>query len=359
MKGFTIRIIPFLLMLSCGASCMTAGDEVAFMRGGALRVVALDDLSERVVTELPKYERPITWSPDGRHLLFWKHSAIGWDIWRVDADGGNPVNLTNVESGGCRSAVYSPDGARIAFLRDQPQGVYIMNADGSASRRLTANGHRDEPPAFSPDGTRLVYMALARIGERRVRTDLHVIDVVAADGELQNPPAICAGSSASWSRDGRSILLSGRREGNREILLIAPDGANQRNLTRSREDDDHPVWSPDGTRIAYFTGTGESTHELRLMNADGSGVQTLATIEGLTWPVTWSPGGRRVAYAGGSREARSLFVVDVAAGKSRRLAQGGVGFPVWRPRPATRRAGSGRHADPEPRKLHHPKRGSC
>ena len=320
-----------LILLSGSVSCTTTGDEIAFMQSGALRVIELDGRAERIVTELPKYDRPITWSPDGRHLLFWNHSAIGWDIWRIDAGGCNPVNLTNVESGGCRSAVYSPDGAKIAFLRDLPQGVYIMNADGSASRRLTANGHRDAQPAFSPCGTRLVYMALTTVGERRVQANLHVIDVVADDGLLQNPPAICTGSSASWSRDGCSILFSGRREGNREILLIAPDGSNERNLTRSQESDDHPVWSPDGSRIAYFTTTGERDHELRLMNADGSGVKTLPTIEGPSWPVTWSPDGRRIAYAAGSRNARSLFVVDVATGESREFAQGGVEYPAWRP----------------------------
>ena len=330
MNCFAKWITP-LIMLSCSASCTTTGDEIAFMRGGVLRVIELDGPAERVVTELPEYDRPITWSPDGRHLLFWKHSDIGWDIWRIDADGSNPVNLTNVQSGGCRSAVFSPDGAKIAFLRDQPQGVYVMNADGSASQRLSANGHRDAPPAFSPCGAKLVYMALDSVGERRVQANLHVIDVVVDDGRLQNPPAICAGSSASWSRDGRSILFSGRREGNREIMLIVPDGSNERNLTRSPEDDYHPVWSPDGSRIAYFTKTGEGTHELRLMNAEGSGVRTLATIEGRTWPVTWSPDGWRIAYTAGSRDARSLFVIDIATGKSRKFAQCSIGYPVWRP----------------------------
>ena len=162
---------------------------------------------------------------------------------------------------------------------------------------------------------------------------VRVIDVVADNGALQERPAICTGSSASWSRDGESILFSGHRDGNRDILLIAPDGTNERNLAKTSARDDHPVWSPDGSHIAHYSATVAGTHELRIMNADGSRVKAVATIEGRTWPAAWAPDGQRIAYATGSGEARSLFVVDVATGQLRRLARGGVGYPVWRPQP--------------------------
>ena len=114
-------------------------------------------------------------------------------------------------------ALQGPDGA-------SPLDIYVMNADGSGTRRLTHNAGYNAEPA--------------------------------------------------WSPDGRKIAFRGTRDGNREIYVMNADGSNQRNLTRNPAKDVRPSWSPDGRRIA-FVSDRDGRLEAHVMNADGSGQRSL------------------------------------------------------------------------------------
>ena len=88
----------------------------------------------------------------------WEENSIwfnlsGWpsDIYVMNADGTNPVLLTNQEvSNG--NPVWSPDSTKIAFdsSRDGNSEIYVINADGSNLVRLTDNDANDYAPAWSP-----------------------------------------------------------------------------------------------------------------------------------------------------------------------------------------------------------------
>jgi Tol biopolymer transport system component len=69
----------------------------------------------------------------------------------MDADGSNPVNLTDNPADDYFPA-WSPDGTRIAFVsyRDGNPEIYVMNADGSNPARLTDNPASDYSPSWSP-----------------------------------------------------------------------------------------------------------------------------------------------------------------------------------------------------------------
>uniref|UniRef100_A0ACD5GRJ2 TolB family protein n=1 Tax=Desertifilum tharense IPPAS B-1220 TaxID=1781255 RepID=A0ACD5GRJ2_9CYAN len=71
----------------------------------------------------------------------------------MDADGSNPINLTNNRASD-RFPEWSPDGRFIAFTtdRDGDREIYVMNADGSNPINLTNNPEDDIHPAWSPDG---------------------------------------------------------------------------------------------------------------------------------------------------------------------------------------------------------------
>ena len=58
-------------------------DTLAFTRGGSVWLLDVASGKGRKLGVDLGYDRPLTWSPDGRHLLAWRHSEIGWDVWRI------------------------------------------------------------------------------------------------------------------------------------------------------------------------------------------------------------------------------------------------------------------------------------
>lgn len=106
------------------------------------------------------------WSPDGTKIAFFRGDAVALkgDVWVMNADGTDQLNLTNMPSVGNLWPTWSPDGTKIAFAsdRDHPfpglNEIYVMNADGSNVTRLTYTG-LNSWPAWSPDGTRIAYQS--------------------------------------------------------------------------------------------------------------------------------------------------------------------------------------------------------
>ncbi len=104
-----------------------------------------------------------------------------------------------------------------------------------------------------------------------------------------------------WSPDGTRIAFVKESEGHRNIYVMNADGTGQTNLTPGpvttgqANEGTNPTWSPDGSRIAYTNANGD----IWVMNADGSGktnlTRTLATVAIETQPA-WSPDGSRIAY---------------------------------------------------------------
>ncbi len=94
-----------------------------------------------------------------------------------------------------------------------------------------------------------------------------------------------------------NITFDSDRDGNREIYSMAADGSNQVNLTNNPAEDFDPVWSPDGSQIA-FVSNRESEGEgqfIYVMNADGSGVRQL-TFENFSDLPDWSHDGSAITY---------------------------------------------------------------
>jgi dipeptidyl aminopeptidase/acylaminoacyl peptidase len=88
-------------------------------------------------------------SPDGSKIAFRSARDGNFEIYSMNADGTNPVRLTENEAID-RDPTYSPDGSRIAFssIRDGNFELYYMNADGSMETRITTNTFEDARPSW-------------------------------------------------------------------------------------------------------------------------------------------------------------------------------------------------------------------
>jgi Tol biopolymer transport system component len=114
-------------------------------------------------------------SPDGRHIVFTSRRDRDYEIYVMNADGSAPRRLTR-SRGIDTNAVFSPDGRRIAFTsnRDGNYEIYVMDSGGGNIRRVTHNDERDDFPCWGPDGNHLVF-----VGERAGRIDLYMIEAPA------------------------------------------------------------------------------------------------------------------------------------------------------------------------------------
>ncbi|MBI5305179.1 MAG: PD40 domain-containing protein [Chloroflexi bacterium] len=110
--------------------------------------------------------RGVAWGKT--HLLFVSNLTGAYEIWRLNADGGGPLQLTNDkrENG---APTWSPDSTRFAYYSKQTNGSYqimIRNADGSNPRQLT-NAGNNFTPTWSPDGNWIAF-ASDRGGQGRL-----------------------------------------------------------------------------------------------------------------------------------------------------------------------------------------------
>ncbi len=108
------------------------------------------------------------WSPappgggtGGTRIVYTAFGLTTSDIWVMNADGSDPVNLTDTPDIDEGFPAWSPDGMHIAFTsrRDGNNEIYVMNADGTKPTRWTDNPADDFAPAWSPDGTMIAFVS--------------------------------------------------------------------------------------------------------------------------------------------------------------------------------------------------------
>lgn len=230
------------------------------------------------------FERTPDWSPDGTRIAFASERDSDPDqvreIYVMNADGTGQTRLTFDESFNAGPA-WSPDGQQIAYesRKDGPARIWVMNRDGSGQVNLSGevnsrkNGGRsvgpaggggqdDGNPAWSPDGSRIVF---DRSG------DLYTMN---SDGSAQIPLTTGPDTDqfANWSPDGTMIAFERDAQGvEAEIYVINVDGSGLNNLTNHEAADYEPAWSPDGNSIAFAaTREVEGEYEIYVMDADGS-----------------------------------------------------------------------------------------
>ena len=187
------------------------------------------------------------WSPDGKQVVFesdfQKTSKDIPDIYSMEVGGGIPVDITNSPTILDINPRWAPGGRQILFISERMQSldVFLMNTDGSNLVQVTHSYMPVISAAWSPDGKSIVYVT--QFGKEA--TDLYVINKDGSPASvvpLTQDPAYDGGPG--WSPDGKKIVFFSNRSGNYNLWTINPDGTGLAQLTNDAYYDAYPDWSP-------------------------------------------------------------------------------------------------------------------
>lgn len=267
-------------------------------------------------------------------LVFVSTRDGDYAIYEMNADGAGQRRLTDREPNSSSPAQlffqidpsWSPDATQIAFAsrRRGPFDIYVMNADGTGTRRLTSTREWDDRPTWSPDG--------ARIAFARSKADIYVMN---ADGTGIRRLTDSSGSESepAWSPDGRWIAFVRRPAGStvREVWIMRPDGSEQQRLTSLGGKSAYPAWSPDSTRIAFASDAAPGPfYDIYVLTVATKIARRQTTTGADAFEPSWSPDGSRIAFA---RDG-SVVAMDLEANEETLTAsENNDSSPAWNPVP--------------------------
>ncbi len=315
-------------------------------------IIHLETLEFTNITNSTTFEADPSFSPDGQKILFTSTRDGNADIYVMKRDGSSIERLTNNPAWES-FATFSPDMTQISFNSDrenEKNNVYIMNLDGSGKTVSLPAGNYSNfvgTGVWSPDGTKIAYSS-----DRNGNEDIFIINA-----EIEKPALVAIDAKAdisqllqsrdgtfgvyvaqlekdqfeirkyyfqtktssviqklqndtgiSLSSDGNSIAFQGKVDTNTEIVVSNIDGSNKRTLTNNPAIDANPVFSPDGSQIAFVTNRGDNRglFDLYQMNADGSNQRPIAANNGGTnFSPAWSSDGKEIYFANDKEDGRN------------------------------------------------------
>jgi Tol biopolymer transport system component len=238
------------------------------------------------------------WSPEGDRIVYESNESGSFQIWVMDADGGDQTQLTDDPEYEAFQPSFSPDGQSIVFSRcGEPLGLIIfcdiavMDADGDNLHTILSDGHwANVRPGYSPDGKQIAF-STDRGG---LQSALWVMDADGSDPERLTPPRLRA-MWPDWAPDGEHIVLGDHccvRHSN--LWTVEPDGTDLEQITHvpKQADINFPTYSPNGKRIVAFDPAGCDSPDCELLvtlRADGTGIRRLKTGTRNAFLSDWGP----------------------------------------------------------------------
>jgi serine/threonine protein kinase/dipeptidyl aminopeptidase/acylaminoacyl peptidase len=269
-----------------------------------------------------------SWSPHGQRIAYWNTRHGGQrDIWTIAANGENVVAVTDDEFEDW-GPVWSPDGKYLYFISNRGGGsmnlwrIAIDEQTGAVSQRpepVTTPAVSCKHICFSRDGKRLAYVQVSKKGNvNRLAFDPSTGKV------LGEPVSVTQGSGFATepavSSDSQWLVYNTIGDKQEDLfamdLAVKVEGkkAPPLQLTNDPFKDRSPRSSPDAQKIIFFSDRG-GDYQLWQINRDGSELQqlTFAKDGGIFCPV-WSPEGSRIAYCLSNGKITSTYIINANEG---------------------------------------------
>jgi serine/threonine protein kinase len=273
-------------------------------------------------------------SPDGTQILFTRVEASGASLYRAAVLGGEARRLLESASEGD----WSPDGARIAFLRLTSEGgqtatvVGVAAADGSAAREVAKVPGGMRAPRWSPGGETIAMIPTTGALLAGAHQSVVLVDV--ASGRVRDAPAPDARrtlSAPAWTGDGNLVYLQA------ESVVTAAGSAAR--LVRQEAEGGRvasSVWSPSSALVLDMLGDGrvifdtrsprQNLREVRLGPGGAADGRWLSRGESTDRQPAYSPDGEWVAFSSNRGGGMNLWVVSTKTGNLRRITDAHINW---------------------------------
>ncbi len=223
------------------------------------------------------------WSPDLASVAFVSYAGGDPDIHALDVASGESRRV--IGGPGVQGApAYSPDGSRMAYSNTsgRESEIYVCRADGSRANRISRSNGINTSPDWSPDGRRLVFTS-----DRAGTPQIYVID---AEGGGQERLTFNGkwNDLAGWSPTLDRIAYAYREEGLFRIARVAPSGlGGEAKLTYGPGSDEDPSWAPNGRHLV-FSSTRSGQKGIYVLHTDSGRVRPLVVGGGNHYGPSWS-----------------------------------------------------------------------
>ncbi len=253
----------------------------------------------------------------------------------VNIDGSNETKL--IENKGSYHDWF-PDGESIVYfdginLEGAGMHIYTWNIKENKVIQLTHDkSTMDRFPSISPDGEKIVFDSAPLKGSEAGQSDIYLMN---KDGSDLTKLTENGGSEPAWSPDGEKIVYFFKYL---EIRIMDKDGSHQKKLTEGIQ----PDWSPDGKKIVFVSS--QWPRRIGVINVDGSGLVWLTDPPEIILPdgrVTnvkdvnpkWSPDGKKIAFVSTRNGNWDIYVMNANGSNMTRLTDhpSHDQFPTWSP----------------------------
>lgn len=243
------------------------GARLAFLRGPGfishdLFVMDLATNASRQLTRELRSIGGISWTPDGRSLVFSSNRQGLFSLWRIAAAGGGEPELVSPVGPDSVSPSIASSGERMAYLSRRVNinlWRYPLEGPSQTPERLVPSTRISTEPDYSPDGNQIVF-ASERSGSWEIWT-------CRSDGtqprQLTNMPGQQS-ASPRWTPDSKWIIFDSRFEGHADLAMIGAQGEGLKRLTTDTSDEFLPRFSRDGKIIYFFSNRTGSTQLWRM-----------------------------------------------------------------------------------------------
>jgi len=226
-------------------------------------------------------------------------------LWLVGSDGRDAHELFPDGLGSQGSPAWSPDGTRLLYADDGK--LYMTDASGSKPQLVdtgcVAPCAGDADVAFSSDGAHLVFGRTSLDAAGYIDSSaIATMDLASGQVSELSSTAPTGGGQPEWSPDGTQIVFSRSwGKGKSAVFVVDADGQNLHRISPQKPQAGSPGWSPDGSRIVFTSYDppvarqkewfGDYHQDIYTIRPDGTDLRQLTT-DGISNQATWTPDGR-------------------------------------------------------------------